>query len=189
MARTPEQLPPPPPFRLSLAHHAERLLKDLNTLQDFAKILAEAPRPSLSTEIAQAENAARYAIEHWAIPSLETAGLQETAETLRNIKKWQDIYQFLIREWIKQDKQALPQYAEDSLRKGFNIAKNMKDINNPNRPLTTELRLHNVAEEIACSANDWVLAQESLGRTPDLASQYDELVRNISATQTPIRDA
>ena len=174
-----EQLPPPPPFRLSLAHHAEWLLKDLNTLQDLAKILTEAPRPSLAAEIVQAEDAARYAIEHWTIPSLETAGLQETAETLRSIKKWQDIYQLLIREWIKQDKQTLPGYAGDSLTKGFNIAKNMKDINNPNRPLSTQRRLHNVAEDIAYSAKDWALAQESVRRTPDPASRYDELVRDL----------
>ena len=189
MTRMNEQMPPPPPFRLSLAHQAEWLLKDLNTLQDFAKTLVEAPRPSLAAEIVQAENAARYAIEHWTIPSLETAGLQETAETLRSIKKWQDIYQLLIREWIKQDKQTLLGYAQDSLTKGFNIAKNMKDINNPNKPLSTQRRLHKVAEDIAYSANNWALAQESLGRTPDIASRYNELVRELPATQTLIKDA
>ena len=98
-------------------------------------------------------------------------------------EKWQDIYQLLIKEWIHQDKQKLPRYAENSLRTGFTIARNMKDIKKLNRPLSRERRIHNLAQDIATSANNWTLAHESVGRVPGTATQYDQLVRHILASQ------
>lgn len=167
------ELGPWQPFGRQLVIHMGWTLRRLRASEPLLEMPEGVRERALTDELHAARIASETAFTRWAVPTIRMAGLDQNANALEAATGWDErsaVY-FQQKQREREDQDDFTP-ADEAALQALHISGRMKNLGDPNQPLSIQRRLQNLAEEIANAGYALAWEHQRQGLDLDLRAEF-----------------